>query len=288
MAGELITKAYQAQLRSFLMGEDTDWELMSLSGLGVTDVRTSDVARPLSHGEFAGLDLLDGKTLTGQLEFSSDDPAALATAAEALTAAFKPAEAGVAEDAVPLALRLPGEGAARLWFGRPRRVEIDYSRAPWGVLSATWQYRANDPRRYGVSEKTVNLSPPVSSGGRTYDRTYPLAFGSGSSGTETATNSGNVGAHPVWTLSGPLTNPRLENVTTGRTLTTALDLLNGETLVVDFKERTILLGGTASRYSTLTSGAEAWWTLEPGANELRLGADAGAGTASVAFRDAWL
>jgi hypothetical protein len=58
-------------------------------------------------------------------------------------------------------------------------------------------------------------------------------------------------------------------------------------LVLDSASRTVLLGGTSSRYVWLTSLSR-WFTLQPGANALRFDGASGAGSCAVSFRSAWI
>jgi hypothetical protein len=115
---------------------------------------------------------------------------------------------------------------------------------------------------------------------------WPLAWGEGFSGVAQVSNQGNFSALPVWTVQGPVTSPRLEHVTSARTVTlSGLTLAAGEFVVVDFAARTVLLMGTASRYHTFTGD---WWVLDPGVNEIRYAAAAGAGSATLSYRHAWI
>ena len=68
-------------------------------------------------------------------------------------------------------------------------------------------------------------------------------------------------------ISGPVDGPRLRNETTGHELALDITLVSGEWVDLDSKNRTVLLQGTANRYSTLTTPE--WWELQPGANQLR-------------------
>lgn len=128
---------------------------------------------------------------------------------------------------------------------------------------------------------------PASDGGRTYPRVYPLSYGANTGTSQLVSNSGNVDTWPVTTIDGPITNPRLENVTTGQTLSLSIEVADGAFLEVDHSQRTVKLNGTASRYASLLSPVQ-WWPLVPGINAIRLGADtSGAGAqALVSWSDA--
>lgn len=288
-AGDLVTREHEFELRGLLMGPGGVWQVREIEGLGTPPFRTSDSPRPVQHGEFPGLDLLEGRTVRLSLLTEHADSAVLRDRADELTRAWAPADGDAGERDVPLHIRPLGD-RKEVVFGRPRRctirLEVDLFEAE--ILAADVEYRAQDPRRYSATESSVSVSPPVTSAGRTYDLTFDRAYGAGTSGTVTATNVGNFGTFPVWTIDGPLTNIDLENATVGKTVSIAISLAVGDMLEVDFQERTVLLNGTASRYNTLTSGASDWWELTPGDNDLRLGADSGSGSATVTWRSAWL
>lgn len=150
-----------------------------------------------------------------------------------------------------------------------------------GAHSFAWQLilTAPDPRRYSVDEmEATAILPTTSTGGRTYPRTYPMAYGSavvGGSGSANLTQLGDFDETPaVVTFTGPLINPSVAHVQTGRTLTFELTLAAEETLVVDLGEQTALLNGSASRANTISPGS-AWFLLVPGANELQFRGQAG-------------
>jgi len=91
---------------------------------------------------------------------------------------------------------------------------------------------------------------------------------------------------PTFRVNGPVTNPYLENITTGEFLYITYTLGVGEWLDIDFKDKTVLLNGESSRYYT-KSGT--WWMLQPGDNNVRLGGTTtGSPSATVSWRDAWL
>lgn len=152
--------------------------------------------------------------------------------------------------------------------------------APDGVLEAATE-----------SEVTVAATPDIEAG-RTYDLTFPRQYPAGSPvGVETITNDGTADAWPVVTISGPCVGPQIENQTTGKQmLFPGLTLLSSETLELDMRERTALLGGGQSRLSFLDFGESEWWALIPGDNDIRYfpELDNGGSDAVVAYRSAWL
>jgi len=117
----------------------------------------------------------------------------------------------------------------------------------------------------------------------------PFTFGAVSTGgaLNLANNGNFFSNHPI-TIEGPVTNPRVESLTQGKTLAMDIVLGVGETLVLDAESRTVLLNGTASRYNTLTTESE-WFDLQPGNNEVRFqAATPTAATMTITWRSSWV
>ncbi len=100
----------------------------------------------------------------------------------------------------------------------------------------------------------------------------------------TATNTGNIGASPVLTVTGSAAGPIvIANTTAGRTVTVATAVPGGQQLVIDFLARSILLNGV-NRYD-LVSGTPQWFDIAPGANTITY---SGGGTPSLSWNDSWI
>jgi hypothetical protein len=149
------------------------------------------------------------------------------------------------------------------------------------------QLLATDYLIYGESESSVSLTLPIS-GGITLPDTFALTFGASSGGSATATNSGTTSTAPIVTFTGPMTNPRLSNDTTGQVMGLDIELGSGDEITVDMRARTIVQGGSTNRMSVKTADSK-FWSLALGENLLRLSATSyDAGSVSVTYRDAFL
>lgn len=119
----------------------------------------------------------------------------------------------------------------------------------------------------------------------------PLASIIAGGGQQFVVNQGTELAYPILTIDGPITNPRILNNTTGEELRLTYTLAGGEYLVIDMRQRTVVLNGNpaASRYSAVEFPASRWWGLIDGNNDIRLNAAAAGGGAqcTVAWRHAW-
>jgi hypothetical protein len=111
------------------------------------------------------------------------------------------------------------------------------------------------------------------------------------SGQVTVINVGKAGARPWFTIEGPIQNPRLVNNTTGEEIRITYTLAADEFLTVETHpaRRSVLLGGTTSRWGAVDNANTTWWELRPGANDIRLlslSFTAGA-ELTVNWRDTW-
>ena len=289
-AGDLITADWELEFNDLLIGGDTDFSVASVEGLLDFDVRTSDRELLRRHGLHAGDDFLSGRTVTVAVEVYNET--SLDSAMQSFLEAFVPASGELG-----LAMQLPGiaNGNKVRLNSRVRRrssaVDLEWYR---GIPVVIVELEATDPRLYAAAASSVSaVSITASTGGLDWDAgvtnqlQWPLSWGSFTSGEFTATNAGNFETPGVFTLQGPLTNPRVVNTTQGKKLDMGITLSASETLVIDTGARTILLGGTASRYSTLTSDSE-WFQLGAGGDTIQLAADSGSGSISATWRSAWV
>lgn len=127
-----------------------------------------------------------------------------------------------------------------------------------------------------ATASTATVLPLEAAPGRSYNlvhnRVYPGPMPDQST---PVTYSGSMAAWPVVTITGPVTGPILANATTGHSLSfPGLAVGAGQTLVLDFAARTVLLDGAADRYSFLDFAASTWWQLVPGVNGIVLDGDA--------------
>lgn len=148
---------------------------------------------------------------------------------------------------------------------------------------------APDPRKYSADLNTMQAYLLPSQGyGITVPLTLPFSLTAKPvAGSVNAVNAGNFETRPVVTVTGPLTSPRITNVSTGQTVSwTGLVLGTGDQLVVDMDLKQPLLNG-ALRPADYTSS---WWVMNPGQNTIQLGGSQTADGANmtVQWRDAWI
>lgn len=285
-AGDLITTDWEIEYRGLVMGGDNAISLVSVDGLlGARSVTSSDQPRLRRHGLRAGDDFLAGRTVVIRLEVKGSSDADLGATLAALTAAFRP---GV--DEAPLVFQLPPvAGGAKARIGartRPTNIPVDLQ-ALYLLPEVEIELFATDPKVYANDLSTASTTLPTAGGGLTFNATPDFTFGATSTGGSfVANNAGGFPTPVTFRIDGPVQEPRIINQTQDRELKLGLTVADGDHVLVDSDTRTVLLNGTASRYSDLTSSE--WFDLDPGDNDIAFfGATTAAGTLSASWRSAW-
>jgi hypothetical protein len=246
------------------------------------DVRLALESRPQDHGAFDGDAFNEARYITLAGVAEAPDEVAAYVARDRVRAVCADLTARK-----PLVVTEPHR--TRLCHvRRAGRVRVgDVS----GVLF-DWQLDlvAPDHRKYAAVATTLTATLPTSGGsGFTFPLTFPFtaAVPVGSTGTVVAVNAGDVAAPPLVTITGPVTNPIVENVTTGRRIALSYDLPAGQSLIIDFDNRAVLLNG--SQPVDVLAAGSSYWDLRPGSNEIRYTALTGTtgSTMTLEFSSAW-
>jgi len=286
-AGDLITADWEMEFRGLLMGGDTAYSIASISGLlDLPEMSNSDQDRLRRHGLRAGDDFLGGRSVVVTIEVYGADDQAFRRAITELRIALSPAQAPA-----PLVFQLPAvAGGAQLRMGaRIRNVSWPITTTHFHrVDEVVLEFFSTDPRLYSdLSASSAAL--PTAGGGLSFDATADFAFGATSVGGElTLNNVGSFSTPVVFRIDGPVQTPRIIHNGLDKELEMDITLLAGEFVLLDSESRTVLLGGTASRYSSLTTDSE-WFDLVPGVNQISFrGASTAAGSLTATFRSAWV
>lgn len=132
--------------------------------------------------------------------------------------------------------------------------------------------RASDPTNYDQTAASVATgAPSVSITGMPFPVVWPVpwALVSSGSGTVGVTNNGDEYAWPAIDIAGPITNPVIQNQTTGKALYfDGLSVGLGETLSVDMNpaSRSASIGGI-SKFSAIRLSASEFFSVSPAATE---------------------
>lgn len=263
-------------------------QILGVQGLeDAPAVRSSDEPRGFSDGTFYGRDFLAGRTIGVDLSFVTGSEA-FRTIVEAAKAALVP-QGGESTDALPLTFTLPGLAPRRVYCRLRRRslpITLEYT---FGVAKGAVEFYAGDPRIYDDQASMASISLAALPSGLTFNLAFNLSFGGAvQPNSASVVNAGTVSTKPVITIQGPVTNPVVQNATTGKSLRFNLTLAANDILTVDTDVRSVVLNGTASRRGTLSYDS-VWWDLQPGQNTILFSADAvTAAVVQIIWRSAYL
>lgn len=143
---------------------------------------------------------------------------------------------------------------------------------------------AGDPYIYDYPGQQVLIATPtVVNVGTSFNMAFNVGFG-GSIPINSATvvNSGTHTAYPTITINGPVTNPTLVDSVNGITMSFNITLVAGDQIVINCKDKSVVLNNTVSRRSTL-AGLK-WFSVPAGMSEtIQFGAASGSGTALISL-----
>jgi hypothetical protein len=154
-------------------------------------------------------------------------------------------------------------------------------------------FKAFDPRFYGLSEQSGVVVPGASILGRQYPKTYPRSYTIPLTAATTSeiTNSGNLDTFVTGVITGPITSPSLQIVlgpNESETLTfNGLTLGATDYVQFDMRAQTAVMNGSTNVYS-FAAGSN-WWKLPIGTWTVRLLAFdySGSASASLNWRNAY-
>ena len=268
----------------FLFGGNQEFGLMEVAGLDMPTVREDTTAKAGLHGSYVFGAFLSERRLVLHGDVAGD-PSTFETVLDGWRSAFLPRRT-----ILPLSFKRPGSDI-RFVNCIPIRAHLPID-VLYNLGYAEWQVElvAADPRIYSSTlNNGVVLPTAASVSGETFSVTFSINFGGGASGTSSLMNSGIFPAPFLARFDGPISDPQVKNVTTGEFIKLNTDIPTGQFMIIDTLEKTIKLGGTASRYHTLDPGSR-WWSLLPGANDVLF---SGAGTdgnskLTMTWRSTWI
>ncbi|EMD22923.1 phage tail family protein [Amycolatopsis azurea] len=268
MAGELVTLDGQVEWRATLLGTDTTFGTTGIAGWwDLPGQRGGNVPLPGYHGSYLGQLLSTDREVVWEWKYLGDHPG-LPAALDTLRRITAPGEN---PDNEALVIQLDGRPMRVNARVKRRAIPTDLMYANVGYVAGAIAWETNDPRLYGIAEKTVTtrLAVPAAGGldfggGGLDFRAGGLDFGPGTTGGQaTATNDGHVPTWPVLEVTGPVPGPQI--IYSGRTLLfdPAWTVLAGQTLRIDTAPgaRTVEINGVSVRQRLFVAQ---WTPLEPG------------------------
>ncbi|MFE7129330.1 hypothetical protein ACFVIM_00525 [Streptomyces sp. NPDC057638] len=270
-------KDWQIDVAGLILGPGSPYVLADVTGLGAPPLRTQDVDNPVDDGAYPGVDYY-GQRLV-RIEAAIRTPGDPAAATDALArlheAAARPSVRRTAGALAVLRLKWPGREARRL-YGRVRRADaISTAQTIYGWIPLEIEFAA-DPRFHGDVQQTLTLPLDISQDRQGFKAplTAPLTTGVANPSTRPGWvhNDGDLPAYPKLRITGPITNPRIWIVETGRSLELSITLGQGEWVDIDTRPGTrwVLRNGTGNASSALAGASRLdRFTIPSGRSELR-------------------
>lgn len=249
-----VTENGHWEIDGVLFGPGTPYGTVSIQGLGVPDSKTLDSDIATEDGGVAGPDYMNPREVIFQWDIDLDpDTPEADDIISAMGSAFRPRNAR--SDVVVASFRRFGRN--RRILGRPRGLVL-----PWdedffmGAGRCSARFYCHDPVVYDDDLSEVT-----------------------DSGTFDVENAGNYPVWPTIVVTGPGSTVTLTNEETGDDV--VLADLSG-TATVDFKARSVIVGGT-DEYGSVQPSPQ-WWQLQPGVNSITA---TGATSVTVQYRSGW-
>lgn len=270
------------------LGDLTTWPRYRLVDIpGYRSLGDLEDARDLPAGrnrEIPRKSLRRGKAFTYQGIIEGRNQDELNQGVDELVAACAPTD----ELLISVTPKLTGEGSFT-FTGRVTSIDPPESPPEAAALGRpTYGFerrfalgvRMSDPRFIGPTQPVIQTAGITSLGGTPlpWILPVPIAAPGSSSGSATINYAGTAPADPVVTLSGPSTNPGIHSDTVNRELRFALSLTAADFLVLDFRDRSVLLNGIEDVHHLMDRSRSTWWDgdvggLVTGNNGLRYVAD---------------
>lgn len=150
---------------------------------------------------------------------------------------------------------------------------------------------APDWRFYSQTEKNFDIPISIVNGGGAIPMSIPFALTESVvtdvTKTKIVTNEGSEVTDPIFTIHGAGTDILVRNNTSDKEFTIDLALNDTDELVIDVKNRTVVLNGITNAYQYITGD---FWSLVPGENEIRFYVDGYVNdetNLTITYRDAY-
>jgi phage-related protein len=256
-----LTQVYSFAFNNQIFGgAGSPYQILSVDGLeSLPGIRNQDDNRGYHDGMFTGRDFLSGRTISIIFNTFGDNLGSAQTNYNTIQSVLLPQTSGT----TPLFFKFPNSPASEQFVDarvRALRTTVDPNYT-YGYITSMVEFFCPDPNYYDSNLQTAVMSfSPIL--GRTYNKTFDYNYGGGSSViTTTISNIGWATTYPTITITGPITNPIIGDLTSGDVLNftgtySALDVLE-----IDLYNQLVTLNGSAAR-NLLISGT--WFDAPPG------------------------
>jgi hypothetical protein len=256
-----LTQVYSFAFNNQVFGgTGSPYQILSVDGLeSLPGIRNQDDNRGYHDGMFTGRDFLNGRTISIIFNTFGNNAGSAQSNYNIIQSILLPQTSGT----TPLFFKFPNSPASEQFVDarvRALRTTVDPNYT-YGYITSMVEFFCPDPNYYDSNLQTsvMSFSPIL---GRTYNKTFDYNYGGGSSViTTTISNIGWATTYPTITITGPITNPVIGDLTSGNVLNftgtySALDVLE-----IDLYNQLVTLNGSAAR-NLLISGT--WFDAPPG------------------------
>lgn len=248
----------QFEIGGYRFGRDLPVEVTVFDVAGA-ETQVGDLDLPGQDGTVFGRDTKAGVELTFELSVNTRNPQdAKREWGELATRWDAAAVRSRARQVVALRVRTPGERTVVV-YGRPRSLERTSSLALMkvGRIDGVATFQCADAYFYddtgpdgegGPHSITLTLVASAGDGGIVWPVTWPVVWGSQGVRQDAVVNRGDAPSWPVITFHGPVAQPSIELVGTGRRLSLDTTLAYDRSITIDTRPwaRTILRDDGAS------------------------------------------
>lgn len=162
---------------------------------------------------------------------------------------------------------------------QPQKPSAPYTMPDWGKYQLSMV--APDGRLYGVTQLTSGvITAPLLGRGILVPTIVPVLGSGTTGGSATIFNPGTVESHPIITLTGPLTNPYVQNATTGYSFQIDTTIPGGSSVVVDMYEQSVVYNNSTN-FISHKDNYSTWWTVVPGINAFTISTSSTSDTGSA-------
>ena len=279
--GALIEEDYQYEFRNLLFGSGTDFVTTEVTGLlGSATARDQDVDKGHDHGSHPGMIFYGKRFIAFDMTIRAANGADMEQKLEAAARAFQLPRIRNSKNMEPFIFRRPGVEDKVCYARCTKRDFPSNFKTAKGLAVGSVELQAPDPVFYSLtpSHADLDLPPTVTTGGVL----VPMD------------GSHADGAKPLLTLTGPATNPVIENDTDdSRAIRLQVTLGANDAVRIDIKKRIVEhrigLAGAWNRNYAIVRADSQWWALLPGNNQIiysRTGSST-TSTLDIDWQDAW-
>ena len=254
------------------------FDVTDITGLDSAPQRTNTDEHEGTDGTYVDSQYMSSRTIviTGDMYTALTDP-------ETVLMQLKKQYSG-SQGVKPFYFSIPGQVLKYInCLGGGVKYDQDTNRSIGKTAGVQITLFASDPYIYDYPASTAGITLPIlSSNGTGFNMSFNVGFGGQIPGNQaTLTNYGTHTAYPIITLAGPLVNPVLVDSISGNSMAFSISLAGSDLLVVNCKNRSVVLNSSVSRRNTL-AGIN-WFSVPAGATE-SISFYADSGTGSMTFQ----